>query len=63
MKDAAKAIKAVEDGSVRYRSILVQASHSELGMGVELTNRISKSSRVARSSHSTVRESHALQYS
>jgi alcohol dehydrogenase (NADP+) len=28
MKDAAKAIKAVEDGSVRYRSILVQVSHS-----------------------------------
>jgi alcohol dehydrogenase (NADP+) len=26
MKDAAKAIKAVEDGSVRYRSILVQVS-------------------------------------
>ena len=28
MKDAAKAIKAVEDGSVRYRSILVQVSAS-----------------------------------
>jgi alcohol dehydrogenase (NADP+) len=28
MKDAAKAIKAVEDGSVRYRSILVQVSSS-----------------------------------
>jgi alcohol dehydrogenase (NADP+) len=26
MKDAAKAIKAVEDGSVRYRSILIQVS-------------------------------------
>jgi alcohol dehydrogenase (NADP+) len=63
MKDAAKAIKAVEDGSVRYRSILVQVSHSQLGSSFELTNRISKSSRVARRSHSTVRESHALQYS
>jgi hypothetical protein len=28
MKDAAKAIKAVEDGSVRYRSILVQVSRA-----------------------------------
>lgn len=27
MKDAAKAIKAVEDNSVRYRSVLIQVGH------------------------------------
>lgn len=31
MKDAAKAIKAVEDGSVRYRSILIQVSWATQG--------------------------------